>query len=208
MFRRRNIAEFESVFEEINGELLMKRALLSIGAALALAVAVPSLANAQKGGGGRGGGGGGAAHAGGGGGAIGGGGGGAAIGGGGGGFARSGGGGFARSGGGAAISGGRGFVRSAPSGAFAAAPSGGPRVVQGGRTFGGQRFVQGSVQGRGDFRGRRHFFRGGPGFAFFGAAPYYDYDDYDYATPYAYDDSSCYQLRLYRGEYRRVWVCD
>jgi len=178
----------------------MKRALLSIGAALALAVAVPSLANAQKGAAGGGVGGGGAAHAAGGGGAIGGGGRGAAIGGGGGGFARS--------GGGAAISSGRGLVRSAPSGAFAAAPSGGSRVVQGGSTFGGQRFVRGNVQGRGDFRGRRRFFRGGPGFAFFGGAPYYDYD-YDYATPYAYyDDSSCWRVRLYRGEYRRVWVCE
>ena len=53
--------------------------------------------------------------------------------------------------------------------------------------------------------GRRHF-RGG-GFAFYGAAPFYN----DYATPYSYyygdDDSSCYRVRLYRGEYRRVWVC-
>jgi hypothetical protein len=72
---------------------------------------------------------------------------------------------------------------------------------------GGQRFVQGGVQGGGNWQGggRRHF-RGG-GFAFYGAAPFYN----DYATPYSYyygdDDSSCYRVRLYRGEYRRVWVC-
>jgi len=62
-------------------------------------------------------------------------------------------------------------------------------------------------RGGGRRDGRRHF-RRGAGFAFFGGAPYYDYD-YDYATPYAYyDDSSCWRVRLYRGEYRRVWVCE
>jgi hypothetical protein len=72
------------------------------------------------------------------------------------------------------------------------------------------------VQGGGNWQGHnsrggnssvRRQFRGGGGFAFYGAAPY----DYDYATPYAYygdDDSGCYQIRLYRGEYRRVWVCE
>ena len=147
----------------------MKQALLSIGVALALSAALPTLADAQ----GRGGHGGGGISAG---------------GGGGGGFARSAPpGGFARS---PASS---GFARSAPSGAFAA-PSGGQRFVQG--TQGGQRFVQGGANLRGVRHGRR-FFRGGPGFAFYGA-PYYDY-------AYA---SECYQLRLIGGVWQRVWVCD
>src|SRR5436190_3290794 len=143
---------------------LMKRALLSLGVALALSAAVPTLAAAQKAGGhgGPGGGGGGVAR---------GGGGGVAIGGGGG----------ARVGGG----GGAGFVaRSAPSagafaatprsgpapsaGAFAATPRGGPRVIEGGVTPGGQRFVQGSGsnwQGGHRRHGRRVFV--GPGVGFY-----------------------------------------
>jgi hypothetical protein len=167
----------------------MKRALLSAGIALALAATVPTLANAQKGGGRGGGGisagGGAAAHVGGGGGARMGGGGGA-------GFARS------------APSG--GFVaRSAPSaGAFAATPRGGPRVIEGGATPGGQRFVQG---GGGNWQGghRRHgrhvFVGSGVGF--------YGYDGPSYED-YAYSGSAedCVQLRLIRGAWRRVNVCD
>jgi hypothetical protein len=170
----------------------MRRGLVSIGIALALATALPTLASAQRG---HGGGGGVAAH----------GGGGAAIGGGGGGAARIGGG------------GGAGFARSAaPSAGFAAVPNAGPRIVQGGNTMGGQRFVRGNVQpnvqanvqpggnwaGRGQWQGRRHF-RGGPGFAVYGAAPY---DDYGYGADYAYTDD-CYQLRLIRGAWRQVNVC-
>jgi hypothetical protein len=80
--------------------------------------------------------------------------------------------------------------------------------------MGGQRFVQGNVQPNvranvqpgGNWAGRSHVrrhFRGGPGFAFYGAAPYdYGYDDYAYAA----DD--CYQLRLIRGAWRQVNVCD
>jgi hypothetical protein len=79
-------------------------------------------------------------------------------------------------------------------------PSRGPRVVQGGVTPGGQRFVQGGGNWRPGFRrhGRR-FFRGGPVFGFYG----YDgpYNDYAYA-----DD--CYQLRLIRGVWHRVYVCE
>jgi hypothetical protein len=73
--------------------------------------------------------------------------------------------------------------------------------VQGGSNWQGH-----NLQGGGNRIARRHF-RGGGGFAIYGAAPY-DYDDD--ATPYAYygdDDSGCYQLRFYRGEYRRVWAC-
>jgi hypothetical protein len=84
-----------------------------------------------------------------------------------------------------------------------------PGMGGGGPSGGGQRFVQGggsNWHGGGNWSGRRHF-RGG-GFAFYGAAPYYN----DYATPYSSyygdDDSSCYRVRLYRGEYRRVWVCE
>jgi hypothetical protein len=162
----------------------MKRALLSMAAAAVLAVAVPTLADAQHRGGAVGGGGGasfgGAAHFSGGGGA--------AIGGGGGRFS-------------AAPSGGN-FARTAPSRSFAVAPDGGRRFVQGGATVGGQRFVQGNVQGnrivRRDFDGRRHFRRG---FVFLGVP--YDDSYYDYA----YADS-CYQLRLIDGFWQRVWVCD
>jgi hypothetical protein len=190
-FRRRTLPVGKSFRHDPNRvwRFLMKRALLSIGTALVLAAALPTLADAQsaQGGGRGGGGGGGAARA-----------------------APSGG------GGGAAIGGGGGFARSATGGGFAAAQSGGPRVSATGSAFaavpgGGQRIVQGggnwqggNWQGR-NWSGRRHF-RGG-GFAVYGAAPYYDDD----ATPYAYygdDDSGCYQLRLYRGEYRRVWVCN
>jgi len=163
---------------------MKRRALLAMGAAVALAVAaISTTADAQKGGRG-GGGGGGFAH--------GGGGGGVAMGGGahmgGGGFARGGGGGGVAMGGGARMGGGGGgFARSAPSRAFAAAPSG-QRFVQGGSTARGQRFVQG---GR-PFVDRRHF--RGAGFAFYGAAPYYAYSD-------------CYQLRLIGGFWQRVNVC-
>jgi hypothetical protein len=167
----------------------MKRAMLSMAAACVLAVAIPTLADAQHRGG-----------IGGGGGRIGGG----SIGGG-------------RIGG----VGGGSFARSSPAGAFAAAPSGGQRIVQGGATVGGQRFVQGNVGGqrfvqgnvgggriaRRDFDGRRfdgrrHFRRG---FAVFGAPYYYDdgYNDYAYA-----DSGSCYELRLIGGVWRQVWICD
>ena len=183
----------------------MKRALLSLSVALALSAAVPTLAVAQKGGGHGGGG----ISAGGGGGVAGGGGGGG-VAGGGGGVARGGGG-----GGGVAVGGGggAGFARSAPSagfvarsapaaGAYAATPRSGPRVVEGGVSPGGQRFVQG---GRGNWQGGhrrhgRHVFVG-PGVGFYAYdGPYYE----DYA--YAADD--CVQLRLIRGAWRRVNVCD
>jgi hypothetical protein len=164
---------------------MKRRALLAMGAAVALAVAaISTAADAQKGargGGGGGGGGGGVARGG---------------GGGGGGVAMGGGGGGARIGGGGAA-----FVRSAPSGAFAAAPSGGQRLVQGGITAGGKRFVQGGGNiGGGHFVGRRHF--RGAGFALYGAAPYYaaPYDDYAY--------SDCVQVRLINGFWQRVNVCD
>src|SRR5262245_13144426 len=183
----------------------MRRALLSIGIALAVAAGLPALANAQKGGG-HGGGGGGVSMGG---------------GGGGGGGAR-GGGGFS-GGGGGAISGGAprmgggGGMAVAPSarsgnafanpsarsgGAFANVPGGGPRVVEGGVTRGGQRFIQG---GGGNWRGGqrrpgRHFFVG-PGVGFYAyGAPYYE--DYAYAT------NECYQLRLIRGVWRQVYVCE
>jgi len=70
---------------------------------------------------------------------------------------------------------------------------------------GGQAFARqggGNWQG-GNWQGRHHrgHFRG-PVFGF--AAPYY----YDYATPYAYDDESCYEVRYIRGAYQRVWVCE
>jgi hypothetical protein len=171
----------------------MRRALFSIGIALALATGLPALANAQKAGG----------HGGGGGGVS-------AGGGGGGGGAHVGGGGFSAGGGGAPRMGGGGgaaFAPSAPSaGAFARAPSGayatapktGPRVIEGGVTPGGQRFVQG---GGGNWHGvhRRHgrFFVG-PGVGFYADGPY---EDYAYAT----DD--CYQLRLIRGVWRQVYLC-
>ena len=172
----------------------MRRALLSIGIALAVAAGLPTLANAQKAGGASPGGG---VSAGGGGG-----GGGARVGGGG--FSAGGGGGAARMGGGGGVAvtpGGPsagGFAR-APSGAFAATPRS-PRVIEGGVTPGGQRFVQGRG---GNWQGvhRRHgrFFVG-PGVGFYGG---YDgpYEDYAYAT----DD--CYQLRLIRGAWRQVYVC-
>jgi hypothetical protein len=171
----------------------MKRALLSLSVALALSAAVPTLAVAQKGGG----------HGGGG------------ISPGGGGGVAAGGGGVARGGGGVAVGGGggAGFARSAPSagfvargapsaGAYAATPRSGPRVVEGGVSPGGQRFVQG---GRGNWQGghRRHgrHFLVGPGVGFYAYdGPYYE----DYA--YAADD--CVQLRLIRGAWRRVNVCD
>jgi hypothetical protein len=174
-------------------EEIMKRALLSVGIALALAAGVPALANAQKAGGVPGAGG---AR-----------GGGAAISGGGGGVAAAGGrgaafapstpsGSFARS---TTPSG--SFARSpTPGGAFASVPSR-QRFIQGGITPGGQRFVQGGgANWRGMHRrhGRRFFV--GPGAGFYAYDGSY-YDDYAYA-------GDCYQLRLIRGAWRRVYVCD
>ncbi len=92
--------------------------------------------------------------------------------------------------------GGQAFVpRSGPQG-------GGQAFVprSGGPQGGGQAFARqggGNWQGGRPFVGRRHF-RGGPGFAFYGAAPYY----YDYAY------SDCIQLRLIGGYWQRVNVCD
>ena len=95
-------------------------------------------------------------------------------------------------------------------GNFAVSPGGTPRsaVSPGGAPrSGGQSFAQGgrNWQGGGNWQHhRRHHFRG-PGIAFGLAAPYY----YDYATPYVYEgDDDCWQIRLRRGEYVRVWVCD
>jgi hypothetical protein len=48
--------------------------------------------------------------------------------------------------------------------------------------------------------GRKHV-RPGPVFGF--AGPYY----YDYASPYVYEDP-CWEIRYWRGAYRRFWVCD
>jgi hypothetical protein len=67
---------------------------------------------------------------------------------------------------------------------------------------GGRQFAQPGRTWQGGTWRRRHF--RGPGFAF--AAPYPDYY-YDYATPY-YSDEDCYRIRLVRGHYRRIWVCD
>ena len=169
----------------------MKRALLSIGAALALAAAaLPTSANAAPGKGA------------------------AAVeppmpavaaaprmGGGGGGGVRMGG-------------GGGGFARSTPSGGGGIAMRAGPRRqsrrVQPGwrrRNFaargGGQNFAA---------RGARRHFRG-PGVAFGLAAPYYDYatpyDDAEAYAAYSNDgDDSCYGVRIVQGAYRRVWVCE
>src|SRR5260370_37303094 len=156
----------------------MKRALFCLSGELVLSAAVPTLGVAQRAGGH----GGGVSAGGGGGGGV-------ARGGGGGGVAIGGGGGARISGGGGAA-----FAPSTRSArAFATAPSGGQRVIQGGVTPGGQRFVQGKVGGR-PFVGRRHF--RGSGFAFYGAAPYYD--------DYAYSD--CYQLRLIAGVWQRAYV--
>jgi hypothetical protein len=99
-------------------------------------------------------------------------------------------------------------------GNFAVSPGGAPRsaVSPGGAPrSGGQSFAQGggnwqggrNWQGGGNWQHRRHHFRG-PGVAFGFAAPYY----YDYATPYVYEDDDCWQVRLRRGEYVRVYVCD
>jgi hypothetical protein len=163
-------------------EEIMKRALLSVGIALALAAGVPALANAQKAGGVPGAGG---AR------------GGAAISGGGGGLPAAGGRGAA-------------FAPSTPSGSFARSPTPGgafasvpsrQRFIQGGITPGGQRFVQGGGPNwRGIHRrhGRRFFV--GPGAGFYAYDGSY-YDDYAYA-------GDCYQLRLIRGAWRRVYVCD
>jgi len=82
------------------------------------------------------------------------------------------------------------------------APRGGV-IAPGG---GGRQFAQpggGGWQGGGTWQGRRHF-RGGPSFGVVVPGPYYD----DYATPYAYGDDDCYELRFVRGAYRRVWVCE
>lgn len=101
-------------------------------------------------------------------------------------------------------------------GNFAVSPGGAPRsaVSPGGAPrSGGQSFAQGggnwqggrNWQGGGNWQHhRRHHLRG-PGIAFGLAAPYY----YDYATPYVYEgDDDCWQIRLRRGEYVRVWVCE
>jgi hypothetical protein len=69
-------------------------------------------------------------------------------------------------------------------------PRGGPAVAHGGQW-----------QGSGHrHRGHKHI-RPGPVFGF--ATPYF----YDYASPYVYDDE-CYEIRWWRGAYRRFWVCD
>ena len=98
-------------------------------------------------------------------------------------------------------------------GNFAVSPGGVPRsaVSPSGSPRGGQSFAQGGGNWQGGGRnwqgGNRHHrgnhFRG-PGVAFGFAAPYY----YDYATPYVYEDDDCWQVRLRRGEYVRVYVCD
>src|SRR6266540_6146283 len=162
----------------------MTRALLSIGAALALAAAalLPTSADAQRGHGGgpnvgaRGGGG--AAFA-------------APRGGGGGGFVAP------RGGGGG---GGGGFVAPRGGTAFAAVPRGG-----GGVAVAAPRAGAGSWSG-GPWRGRHHVRRGAIALGF--AAPYY----YDYATPYYYADDDCYQLQqvptAWGWQYQRVYVCD
>jgi hypothetical protein len=177
---------------------MQRRVLLAMGAAVALAVAaVSTAADAQKtaagGGGGGGARGGGVAVGGGGGGRVGGGGGGAAL------SASGGAGGFAARG----YGGGGGVVRSAPSGAYATVPgASGQRFIQGGSTPGGQRFVQG---GGGNWQGGhrrhgRHVFVG-PGVGFYG----YDGPSYE---DYAYSADDCVQLRLIRGAWRQVNVCD
>jgi hypothetical protein len=80
-------------------------------------------------------------------------------------------------------------VRSAPSQSFA---QGGGNWQGSGRNWQGGNWQQ----------HRRH--HRGPAVAFGFAAPYY----YDYATPYAYEDDDCWQVRLRRGAYVRVYVCD
>jgi hypothetical protein len=152
----------------------MKRPLLAIGAAVALAAAaLPMSASAQKGVGGAPGGGVAAPR----------GGGGPAI--------------AAPRGGGVAIAAPR-----SGGGNFAVSPNKGQSFAQGG---GGNWQGGRNWQGGGNWqRHRGHHFRG-PGVAFGFAAPYY----YDYATPYAYEgDDDCWQIRLRRGEYVRVYVCD
>jgi hypothetical protein len=160
----------------------MKRALLSIGAAVALAAAaLPISASAQHSPGVRGG---------------------VAPGGGISAGARSG------------MSAGGAIAAPRSGGNFAVSPGGAPRsaVSPGGAPrSGGQSFAQGggnwqggrNWQGGGNWQHSRHHFRG-PGVAFGFAAPYY----YDYATPYVYEDDDCWQVRLRRGEYVRVYVCD
>jgi len=159
----------------------MKRALLSIGAAVALAAAaLPISASAQHSPGVRGG---------------------ATPGGGISAGARSG------------MSAGGAIAAPRSGGNFAVSPGGVPRsaVSPSGSPRGGQSFAQGGGNWQGGGRnwqgGNRHH-RGhhirGPGVAFGFAAPYY----YDYATPYVYEDDDCWQVRLRRGEYVRVYVCD
>jgi len=55
--------------------------------------------------------------------------------------------------------------------------------------------------GRGDRRAHGHFRRGPVVTYGFGGYDYYDY-------PYYYDGTDCWQIRIVRGRYRRVWVCD
>src|SRR5215831_3548870 len=182
----------------------MKRTLLVITTAIALAAMLPTLADAQRAGGG------GANSVGGGGGAAAGGGGGAAsagAGGGAGGAAVGGGGGAAVGGGGAG-----GFASRGPGGggAMVNAPQGGAMRTPSGRSGG---VAMGAGPPRGSWAGRRggnlqgrHFARrhnGGAFFAYGFAAPYV----YDDAWPYYYGDNGCWAIRFVRGAYRRVWVC-
>jgi hypothetical protein len=113
--------------------------------------------------------------------------------------------------GGGVGAGARGGMSSSP--AISAPRSGGNFAASpGARTAPSQSFAQGGGNWQGSGRNwqggnwqhhRRHHFRG-PAVAFGFAAPYY----YDYATPYVYEDDDCWQVRLRRGEYVRVWVCD
>jgi hypothetical protein len=96
-----------------------------------------------------------------------------------------------------------------PGGKAFVAPSGGQRFVA--PSGGGQRFVQGNIgnwQGGNWPQHRRHHFHGAA-FGFVGPA-YYDYAaPYDYSDDY---DDGCYQLRpvetVYGIQYRRIWVCN
>jgi hypothetical protein len=74
---------------------------------------------------------------------------------------------------------------------------GGPRVESGSAWRGTG--IDGKAARRGDHRhAGRHHFRRGKVFGFGGD------DYYAFATPY----EDCWQLRFWRGSYRRVWVCD
>jgi hypothetical protein len=62
---------------------------------------------------------------------------------------------------------------------------------------------RGAHPGQGGRHGHGHFRRGPVVTYGFGGYDYYDYPYY-----YDYYGPECWQVRIVRGRYRRVWVCD